>query len=243
VSRDATIEKIGFWTMNPVYVALDTTDLDYALGLAERVRGHVGGLKLGLEFFSAHGPDGVRAFTDIGLPIFLDLKFHDIPNTVAGACRAAASLGVSILNVHAGGGSAMLKAAGEAARAVNPKTKVIAVTVLTSLNEADLKAMGISGTPAEQVARLAQLTKANGLDGVVCSAHEIAPLRVALGKEFMLVVPGIRPAGADLNDQSRVMTPAEAYKAGADILVIGRPITAASDPAQAARDIAQSIGF
>jgi orotidine-5'-phosphate decarboxylase len=228
---------------NPVYVALDTTDLDYARGLAERVRGHVGGLKLGLEFFSAHGPDGVRAFTDIGLPIFLDLKFHDIPNTVAGACRAAASLGVSILNVHAGGGSAMLKAAGEAARAVNPKTKVIAVTVLTSLNEADLKAMGVSGMPAEQVARLAQLTKANGLDGVVCSAHEIAPLRAALGREFMLVVPGIRPAGADLHDQSRVMTPAEAYKAGADILVIGRPITAASDPAQAARDIAQSIGF
>src|ERR1700754_2224632 len=128
--------------MNPVYVALDTTDLDYARGLAERLRGHVGGLKLGLEFFSAHGPDGVRAFADFGLPIFLDLKFHDIPNTVAGACRAAASLGVSILNVHAGGGSAMLKTAGEAARAINPKTKVIAVTVLTSLNETDLQAMG-----------------------------------------------------------------------------------------------------
>src|ERR1700743_1670819 len=158
-----------FGTMsNPIYVALDTTDLDYARGLAERLRGDVGGLKLGLEFFSAHGPEGVRAFTDIGLPIFLDLKFHDIPNTVAGACRAAASLGVSILNVHASGGSAMLKAAGEAARAVNPKTKVIAVTVLTSLNDADLKAMGVSGTPAEQVARLAQLTQANGLDGVVC---------------------------------------------------------------------------
>lgn len=228
---------------NPVFVALDTTDLDYARGLAERLRGSVGGLKLGLEFFSAHGPDGVRVFGDIGLPIFLDLKFHDIPNTVAGACRAAASLGVAILNVHAGGGPAMLKAAGEAARAVNPKTKVIAVTVLTSLNETDLKAMGVSGSPGEQVARLAQLTKANGLDGVVCSAHEIAPLRAALGKDFMLVVPGIRPAGADLNDQSRVMTPAEAYQAGADILVIGRPITGAPDPAKAARDITQSLGF
>lgn len=229
--------------MNPVYVALDTTDLDYARGLAERLRGSVGGLKLGLEFFSANGPAGVRAFSEMGVPIFLDLKFHDIPNTVAGACRAAASLGVSIINVHAGGGPAMLKAAGEAARAVNPAVKVIAVTVLTSLNESDLKAMGVFGTPGEQVLRLAQLTQSNGLDGVVCSAHEIAPLRAALGKDFMLVVPGIRPAGADLNDQSRVMTPAEAHKAGADILVIGRPITAALDPAKAARDIAQSSGF
>ena len=229
--------------MNPVYVALDTSDLHHALGLAERLRGHVGGLKLGLEFFSAHGPQGVRAFTQLGIPIFLDLKFHDIPNTVAGACRAAAGLGVSIINVHAGGGAAMLKAAGEAARAVNPNTKVIAVTVLTSLNDADLKSVGISATPGEQVLRLAGLTKANGLDGVVCSAHEIAALRAALGKKFMLVVPGIRPAGADLNDQSRVMTPAEAHKAGADLLVIGRPITAAPDPAQAARDIAKSLGF
>jgi orotidine-5'-phosphate decarboxylase len=229
--------------MNPIYVALDTTDLDYARGLADRLRGSVGGLKLGLEFFSAHGPDGVRAFSEMGLPIFLDLKFHDIPNTVGGGCRAAAALGVSIINVHAGGGPAMLKAAGEAARAVNPAIKVIAVTVLTSLNEADLKAMGVSGTPGDQVLRLAGLTKANGLDGVVCSAHEIAPLRAALGKDFMLVVPGIRPAGADLNDQSRVMTPAQAHKAGADILVIGRPITAAPDPGKAARDIAQSLGF
>ena len=229
--------------MNPIYVALDTTDLDYALGLAERLRGSVGGLKLGLEFFSAHGPDGVRAFTPLGMPLFLDLKFHDIPNTVAGACRAAASLGVSIINVHASGGAAMLKAACEAARSVNPATKVIAVTVLTSLNQTDLQAMGIAGTPGEQVVRLAGLTKASGLDGVVCSAHEIAPLRAALGKDFMLVVPGIRPAGADLNDQSRVMTPPEAHKAGADILVIGRPITAAPDPAKAARDIAQSLGF
>jgi orotidine-5'-phosphate decarboxylase len=229
--------------MNPIYVALDTTDLDYALRLAERLRGSVGGLKLGLEFFSAHGPEGVRVFSKIGLPIFLDLKFHDIPNTVAGACRAAAGLGVSIINVHAGGGAAMLKAAGEAARSVNPATKVIAVTVLTSLKETDLKAMGVGGTPGEQVLRLAQLTKANGLDGVVCSALEIAPLRAALGKDFMLVVPGIRPAGAELNDQSRVMTPPEAHKAGADILVIGRPITAAPDPVQVAQDIAKSLGF
>lgn len=228
---------------NPVFVALDTPDLAAAKALARELRPYVGGLKLGLEFFSAHGPDGVREFSGMGFPVFLDLKFHDIPNTVAGACRAAASLGVSIINVHACGGPAMLKAAGEAARGVNPAVKVIAVTVLTSLNQADLQAAGVSGTPGDQVLRLAQLTKANGLDGVVCSAHEIAPLRAALGKDFMLVVPGIRPAGADLNDQSRVMTPPEAHKAGVDILVIGRPITAAPDPVQAARDIAQSLGF
>jgi orotidine-5'-phosphate decarboxylase len=229
--------------MNPVYVALDTTDLDYARGLAERLRGSVGGLKLGLEFFSAHGPQGVRAFAGMGLPLFLDLKFHDIPNTVTGACRAVASLGASIINVHASGGAAMLKAAGEAARAVNPQIKMIGVTVLTSLNEADLKAAGVAGALGEQVVRLAQLSRANGLDGVVCSAHEIASLRAALGPDFLLVVPGIRPAGSDLNDQSRVMTPAEAHKAGADLLVIGRPITAAPDPVKAARDIAQSLGF
>jgi orotidine-5'-phosphate decarboxylase len=229
--------------MNPVYVALDTIDLDYALGLAERLRGSVGGLKLGLEIFSAHGPEGVRAFAKLGLPLFLDLKFHDIPNTVAGACRAVASLGATIINVHASGGAAMLKAAVEAARAVNPQIKVIAVTVLTSLNETDLRSMSIAGSPGDQVLRLAQLAKANGLDGVVCSAHEIAPLRAALGADFMLVVPGMRPAGSDLNDQSRVMSPPEAHKAGADILVIGRPITAAPDPVKAARDIAQSLGF
>ena len=229
--------------MNPIYVALDTTDLDYARQLAERLRGHVGGLKLGLEFFCAHGPDGVRSFQEMGLPIFLDLKFHDIPNTVAGAARAAASLGVSIINVHAGGGIAMMKAAGDAARSVNPATKVIAVTVLTSLSDHDLALVGQTPSAGEQVLRLGQLTKEAGLDGVVCSAHEIAALRAALGPDFMLVVPGIRPKGADLGDQQRVMGPAEAHKAGASILVIGRPITQAADPAQAARDIAQRLGF
>ncbi len=228
---------------NPIFVAIDTTDLDYARQLAERLRGHVGGVKLGLEFFSAHGPDGVRAFQDLGLPIFLDLKFHDIPNTVAGAVRAAAHLGVDILNVHAAGGPAMLKAAVEAARSVNPKTKVIAVTVLTSLSDHDLAAVGQTPSAGEQVLRLAQLTKASGLDGVVCSALEIAPLRAALGPDFLLVVPGIRPAGSDLGDQQRVMGPAQAQKAGASILVIGRPITAAPDPAQAAAEIAQSLSI
>lgn len=229
--------------MNPIYVALDTTDLDYAHALAGRLKGSVGGLKLGLEFFTAHGADGVRAFHEFGLPIFLDLKFHDIPNTVAGAARAAAGLGVSIITVHAGGGVAMMKAALEAARGVNPGVKVIAVTVLTSLSDHDLAAVGQTPSSAEQVLRLAQLTKASGLDGVVCSAHEIAPLRAALGADFMLVVPGIRPAGSALGDQSRVMGPLEAYKAGASILVIGRPITQAPDPAQAAKDIAESLEF
>lgn len=228
---------------NPIFVALDTADLDYARQLAERLRGSIGGVKLGLEFFTAHGPDGVRAFADIGLPVFLDLKFHDIPNTVAGAVRAAAGLGVDIVNVHASGGHNMMKAAMDAAHAVNPKTKVIAVTVLTSMSDADLSGVGVSVSAGEQVLRLAQLTRQAGLDGVVCSAHEIAALRAALGPDFLLVVPGIRPAGSDLADQTRVMGPREAHQAGASILVIGRPITAAPDPAQAARDIAQSLGF
>ena len=228
---------------NPVFVAIDTTDLEYARALAALLKPHVGGVKLGLEFFSAHGPKSVRMFADLGLPIFLDLKFHDIPNTVAGAVRAAAGLGVDILNVHAAGGPAMLKAAVEAARGVNPKTKVIAVTVLTSLADSDLEAVGQRVPAVEQVARLARLAGDCGLDGVVCSAHEIAVLRAALGPEFLLVVPGIRPKGADLGDQQRVMGPQEARAAGASILVIGRPITAAPDPAQAARAIAESLGF
>jgi len=228
---------------NPVFVAIDTTDLEYAHALAARLRPHIGGIKLGLEFFSAHGPQGVRTFSDLGLPVFLDLKFHDIPNTVAGAVRAAAALGVDILNVHAAGGPAMLKAAGEAARAVNPKTKVIAVTVLTSLADADLDQVGQRGPAADQVMRLANLTRECGLDGVVCSAHEIKALRAKLGPEFLLVVPGIRPKGAELGDQQRVMGPREALEAGASRLVIGRPITAAPDPVEAARAIAADLGF
>jgi orotidine-5'-phosphate decarboxylase len=229
--------------VNPVFVALDTTDLDYARQLAERVRGDVGGLKLGLEFFNAHGPNGVRAFEDCGLPVFLDLKYHDIPNTVAGACRAAAALGVSILNVHAQGGAAMMRAAADAVKSVNPATRLIAVTMLTSLGDEDLPSVGLTPPVADQVLRLASLTQQCGLDGVVCSAHEIARLRAELGPDFLLVVPGIRPAGSDTADQKRVMGPAEAREAGAGILVIGRPITGASDPAKAARDIVQSLGI
>ena len=229
--------------MNPVYLALDTTDLAYARQLAERVRRSVGGLKLGLEFFNAHGPAGVKPFVETGLPVFLDLKYHDIPNTVAGACRAAAKLGVSIMNVHAQGGAAMMRAAVEAAKSVAPTTKVIAVTILTSLSDEDFPALGLTLPVADQVLRLATLAQQCGLDGVVCSAHEIVRLRNELGPDFLLVVPGIRPAGSALDDQRRVMGPAEARDAGANILVIGRPITDAPDAGQAARDIAQSLGI
>jgi orotidine-5'-phosphate decarboxylase len=229
--------------MNPVFVALDTPDLEYALSLAERVVPHVGGLKLGMEFLAANGPSGIRSFEKFGLPLFADTKYHDIPNTVAGAVRSMAALGVAILNVHASGGEGMLKAARDAARAVNPKMKLIAVTVLTSLSDADLAAVGQLPPARDQVLRLAALAKDCRLDGVVCSAHEIAPLRQALGEDFLLVVPGIRPAGSALGDQQRVMGPREARDAGASILVIGRPITAASDPGEAARAIAENLGF
>jgi orotidine-5'-phosphate decarboxylase len=227
---------------NPVYAALDTTDLDYARELAERLRGSVGGLKLGMEFFNAHGPAGVRPFLEMGLPVFLDLKYHDIPNTVAGACRAAAALGVSILNVHAQGGMAMMKAASEAVKSVSPSTRLIAVTMLTSIGDEDLPSVGLTPPVGDQVLRLASLAQQSGLDGVVCSAHEIARLRQELGPDFLLVVPGIRPAGADVGDQKRVMGPAEARDAGASILVVGRPITAAADPAAAARALAETLG-
>jgi len=229
--------------MNPIYVALDTPDLEYALSLAERASPHVGGLKLGMEFLAANGPDGIRHFEKFGLPIFADTKFHDIPNTVAGAVRATAALGVHIVNVHAAGGEAMLRCALDAARAVSPKTKVIAVTVLTSLSDDDLTAVGQLPPAREQVLRLAMLAHDCGLDGVVCSAHEIAPLRAALGQDFLLVVPGIRPEGSETQDQRRVMGPKQALAAGASILVIGRPITAAVDPGAAARAIAESLGI
>lgn len=226
---------------NPVYVAIDTPDMERALDLVRAVSPHVGGIKVGLEFISAHGPGGIRVIAAMGLPVFADVKFHDIPNTVAGAARAVARTGAAIFNVHASGGEAMLRAAVEASRGVNPVTKVIAVTVLTSLDDEALDSVGQRGPAVEQVVRLATLARQCGLDGVVCSAHEIAAIRKACGADFMLVVPGIRPAGSDLADQRRVMTPREAAIAGADILVIGRPIAAAADPAAAARAIRESL--
>ena len=223
---------------NPVFCALDTVDLRQALDWARAVKPYVGGLKIGMEFFNANGPEGVKAIVALGLPVFADLKLHDIPNTVAGGVRGIAPLGVAMLNIHASGGFAMMRAAAEEARRAGAKRmKILGVTILTSLDQQDLRAVGMNGTPEDQVLRLAQLAKDAGLDGVVCGSHEIAPLRTALGREFILVVPGIRPAGAVLVDQKRVMTPFEARALGADVLVIGRPITAASDPAAAARVI------
>jgi len=222
---------------NPIYVALDTPELAHATALAKSLAPYVGGFKLGLEFFMAQGPAGVRAMGALGRPIFLDVKLHDIPNTVAGAIRSLAGLDMAIVNVHAAGGRAMM----EAARAAAPAScKVIAVTVLTSLEATDLADCGVSDGPAAQVARLADLTRAAGLDGIVCSAHEVAARRAAW-PQGLFVVPGIRPAGAEMGDQKRIMRPKEALAAGAGILVIGRPITAAADPARAAADILDQL--
>lgn len=228
---------------NPVFVALDTPDLARAIALCEAVRDHVGGVKTGLEFFSANGADGVRAIVALGLPVFLDLKFHDIPNTVAGAVRAVTSLGTAIVNVHASGGPAMLDAARHAAETAGGEARplVIAVTVLTSMDDEDLSAVGQTPPAAEQVVRLARLTQDHGLDGVVCSPAEIAPLRAACGPDFKLIVPGIRPDWAASGDQKRITTPREARDRGADVLVIGRPITGADDPAAAAARIAEEL--
>jgi orotidine-5'-phosphate decarboxylase len=229
---------------NPVFCAVDTADLASALALGRALGPAVGGLKLGLEFFCAEGPAGVRAMAGLGRPIFLDLKLHDIPNTVARAVSALSPLGVGMVNVHAAGGPAMLKAAADAAAARGPcRPLVVAVTVLTSLDATDLAATGVSGAPQDQVLRLARLAKECGLDGVVCSAAELAALRAALGPDFLLVVPGLRPLGAAAGDQKRMATPAAARAAGADLLVIGRPITEASDPAAAARAIAAELGL
>ena len=227
---------------NPVFVALDTPSLDRARTLAQTLKPHVGGVKLGLEFYGANGPDGVRAIAAAGAPVFLDLKQHDIPNTVAGAMKALAPIGAAILNVHASGGAAMMRAAAEAAGTAEHRAKIIAVTVLTSLEDRDLPSVGVSATALDQAVRLAVLAKDSGLDGVVCSPHEIAAVRAACGPKFLIVTPGVRPAGGELGDQRRVMTPRQAMDAGADILVIGRPITGAPDPIEAARQIAAELG-
>jgi len=224
-----------------IFVAIDTTDTDRARALADQVRGRVGGIKLGKEFFTANGPADVGRVVG-GERLFLDLKFHDIPNTVAGAVRAASALKPFLLNVHAFGGTAMMRAAADAAaEAGDARPLMLAVTVLTSLGDEDLNAMGVDGTAAEQVVRLAKLAQACGMDGVVCSAREIEVLRQACGDDFKLVVPGIRPSWASADDQKRIVTPREAVERGADYLVIGRPITAAADPAEAAGRIADEL--
>ena len=228
---------------NPVFVALDTPDLNRAFELGRSLKDYVGGLKIGLEFITAHGPEGVRKIVSTGLPVFADVKFHDIPNTVAAASRELAKLGMMLFNIHVSGGEVMMREAVAAARAVDPQVTVIGVTVLTSIDNDILDSVGQRGPAPEQVVRLARLAKHSGLDGVVCSAHEIAAIRAACGPDFLLVTPGIRPAGADLADQRRVMTPAEAQRAGSDIMVIGRPITGAADPVAAAKAIAAELGM
>ncbi len=220
-----------------IYVALDTPDLERAKEMAQRVRHHVGGIKLGLEFFMANGRAGVHDMADIGLPIFLDLKFHDIPNTVGKAIQALRPLNPAILTVHAAGGLAMM----EDAKAAAPSgTKVVAVTMLTSLDPSDLESIGLAPDPHEQVVRLAELARSAGLDGIVCSGNEVKAAHRAWPQGFF-VVPGVRPADGHHGDQKRVVTPRQALDDGASILVVGRPITQAGDPDLAARAIEATL--
>lgn len=213
-----------------VIIALDFPDAESALQLVNRLEPDQCRLKVGKELFTVSGPDFVRRLAGQGFDVFLDLKFHDIPYTVARACTAAAGLGVWMMNVHALGGERMLTAARDAVSAVEAPPLLIAVTILTSMAEADLAAVGLQGTPANNVLRLASLVHECGLDGVVCSSREAAVLRKIFGEPFHLITPGIRPAGSAADDQRRVMTPVEAVASGATFLVIGRPVTAADDP-------------
>lgn len=216
-------------------VALDVDTLEEGLELIRKTGDAVSWYKIGKQLFTRFGPEAVRQVKGCGKKVFLDLKYHDIPNTVGQAVKAAAGIGADMTNVHASGGPAMLREASKSA--AGSEVLLIAVTVLTSMNQEELAAVGLSATPLEQVVRLARLAQASGIPGVVCSAQEIAAIRQACGPDFKLVVPGIRPAGADHGDQKRVMTPAEAARAGADYIVVGRPITAAKDPQAAARAI------
>lgn len=225
-----------------IIVALDYPEATPALMLAERLQPSLCRLKVGKELFTAAGPQLVEQLQKRGFEVFLDLKFHDIPNTTAQACKAAASLGVWMINVHALGGRKMLDAAREAIVHNSRQPKLIAVTLLTSMAQADLAEIGINVPPAEMVLRLAMLARDGGLDGVVCSAQEAALLREQCGTGFCLVTPGIRPAQASPDDQARVMTPLAALQAGSSYLVMGRPITRAADPLQALLDINQEIG-
>jgi orotidine-5'-phosphate decarboxylase len=224
-----------------VFCALDRPDLEGALALGRSLVDVVGGLKVGLEFVTANGPDGVRRVVDLGLPVFLDVKFHDIPNTVARAVQAAGALGVAMLNLHVAGGPAMLGAAVAVAKSLRPRPWLLGVTVLTSVDDRDLATLGVAEPAADQVLRLAGIAQAAGLDGVICSPHEIAALRRRCGAGFKLVVPGIRPRNGPADDQKRVMSPKEAAMLGADVLVIGRPINQAPDPRAAAQAIDAEI--
>lgn len=232
--------------LNPIICALDTQDVAEAATIAQQVQPHVGAIKLGLEFFTANGAAGVSHITRLGIPVFLDLKFHDIPNTVAKAIAATAGMNMFMMTVHTSGGRGMLQAAIDASDRVaqitgKDRPLVIGVTLLTSLDQDDISLIGFQDTVQDQVLRLADLAQSAGLDGVVCSPFEIAPIRKKLGDDLTLVVPGIRPEGSEQGDQKRILTPKEALKRGADYLVIGRPITEAADRAAAAQTIFKSL--
>jgi orotidine-5'-phosphate decarboxylase len=223
---------------NPIYLALDLPRLDSAEALARKVAGHVGGLKLGLEFFCAHGQHGVHEIAKIGLPLFLDLKLHDIPNTVAAAMQSIHVLEPAIVTVHASGGQAMME---DAKAAAGERCKVVAVTLLTSLDEADMAATGVGGSAHDQVLRLAELAHKAGLDGIVCSGQEVSAVH-RQWKDGYFIVPGLRPAnGNGTADQKRTVTPRAARDAGASVLVIGRPISRAEDPVAAAKAIEATL--
>jgi len=226
---------------SPVIVALDFPNEAKALALVDRLDASLCRLKVGKELFTRLGPAFVEKLVGRGFDVFLDLKFHDIPNTVAAACDAAADLGVWMMNLHASGGRKMMQTARERLEGKTHQPKLIAVTILTSLGEEDIHEIGFSGTPGENVLRLAALAESSGLDGVVCSPLEAAAIREQAAEDFLLVTPGVRPATASLDDQKRVMTPADAMAAGSSYLVIGRPVTAADDPLQALKDINASL--
>ncbi|MEM1052740.1 MAG: orotidine-5'-phosphate decarboxylase [Pseudomonadota bacterium] len=222
---------------NPIFLALDVPQIEPAKALIEKVKAHIGGVKLGLEFFCAHGGHGVHEIAHMGLPIFLDLKFHDIPNTVASAMMAIHVYEPKIVTVHASGGRAMME---DAKAAAAEGCKVVGVTTLTSIDSADLTATGVYGSAETQVMRLADLAHEAGLDGIVCSGHEVGKVRKQW-KDGYFVVPGLRPAGSGIGDQKRVVTPRAARDSGASVLVIGRPISRADDPAAAARAIEATL--
>jgi orotidine-5'-phosphate decarboxylase len=227
---------------NPIILALDVNSLTKAQSILSELKSHIGGVKLGMEFFNSFGPDGVREISKLGIPIFLDLKLHDIPITVYKTIKTLMELDIAIINVHSSGGRDMLEAAAKARSEFKDKpTKLIAVTVLTSLDNNDIEEIGYKDNSEDLVLRLASLAKDSGLDGVVCSAKEISLIKSKLGKNFILVVPGIRLEKDNKNDQKRVMSPKKAINAGADLLVIGRPITDSKDPLKTIDNILENI--